>query len=67
MKKPCLTLRTETEWTETVLEGRNVLWDRDRDLSQQFPASEACSGPALAYGDGDAATKIVEHILHSFS
>lgn len=60
---PCITLREETEWTETVAAGWNRLAGTDEtailaavtDSLQQAPAAH----PEL-YGDGRAAPRIVE-------
>jgi UDP-N-acetylglucosamine 2-epimerase len=57
---PCITLRDETEWVETVQAGWNVLAGSDtsriRALMRQFaPPAER---PAL-YGDGHVSSRIV--------
>lgn len=57
---PCVTLRPETEWVETVEAGWNVLVDVDAEriraaASIAVPATER---PAL-FGDGRAAERIV--------
>ena len=63
LKKPCITLREETEWTETIDLGVNTLCGSDPDLiinafnSLQHRETNFDSNP---YGDGDAAEKIVQ-------
>jgi UDP-GlcNAc3NAcA epimerase len=59
---PCVTLRANTEWTETVQAGWNTLVDLDADaalaaLGRRPPAER----PAL-YGDGHAAERCVQAI-----
>ena len=62
---PCITLRTTTEWIETVQSGWNALVDLDivaalEALELEPPAER----PAL-YGDGHAAERVVDAItLH---
>ena len=57
---PCVTLREETEWVETVAAGWNVLCgaDRDRILHAASSAQPLAERPRL-YGEGDAVTAIV--------
>ncbi len=60
---PCVTLRDETEWIETVETGWNQLVAADADRIAQAIAGAArpSTHPAL-YGDGHAAERIVEVI-----
>jgi UDP-N-acetylglucosamine 2-epimerase (non-hydrolysing)/UDP-GlcNAc3NAcA epimerase len=59
---PCVTLRANTEWVETVAAGWNSLVDLDADAAlaalERRPPAER---PAL-YGDGRAAERCVEAI-----
>lgn len=51
---PCITLRDETEWTETVEAGWNRLW--------QSPETKAPRRDIDAYGDGNAAGRIAQAV-----
>ena len=59
-KTPCLTVRGETEWVETVRDGWNYIVGHDLEkisiLSKKFPEP---SGWHPHYGDGNASAKIV--------
>lgn len=72
MRTPCITLRDETEWPETVEGGGNVLVGAseaaiidatDQVLSNSAGADSAQIAPPEQYfGDGNAAGKIVSEI-----
>lgn len=53
--KPCVTLRDETEWVETVTHGWNQLW--------QQPKSNVERQPITDYGDGTSAERTIEVLL----
>jgi UDP-GlcNAc3NAcA epimerase len=63
---PCVTLRPNTEWVDTVEQGANVLVDDDPDAIAD--AAEAARFPddaATLYGDGHASGRIVAALYPS--
>ena len=60
LKVPCITLRDETEWIETVDLGWNILTgaDRDRIIETVRTFKTSSTHPPL-YGDGRAAGEIM--------
>jgi UDP-N-acetylglucosamine 2-epimerase len=69
LKTPCVTLRSETEWVETLEENWNVLVGLDPEkLERAFYSAlnfDRNSKHRQVYGDGTASIKIVEKILKS--
>lgn len=67
MNIPCVTLREETEWVETVQVGWNVLVGADRE--KIFAATRGFIPPAVhpfLFGDGNASVRIAQHLTEFF-
>ena len=61
---PCVTMRDETEWVETVELGWNTLVGAKRDLIRQAVLNAAPGAPGqFPYGDGQAGEAIIEILL----
>jgi len=65
---PCVTLRKETEWVETVASGWNRLVGLDPDLALEALAElddrrRAEHPDPLLYGDGEAGPRVVDELL----
>ena len=67
VKTPCITIRPETEWVETVERGWNRLLDppRSEDIIQAVKGIQIPANQLPVYGKGDTAG-LIEKILAKF-
>lgn len=64
LEKPCITLRDETEWIETVSSGWNRLVGADLDkILEACQCFEIPNTQKELYGDGNAGLRILNQIL----
>ena len=69
-KKPCIILRSETEWVEIVQTGNAILADADEsrimEAWKHFQSNPPTNFPEI-FGDGHAAKFMLEKMLENFS
>ena len=68
LKVPCITLRDETEWLETVDTGWNILTgtDEERILNAVHNLTWPTDNPSV-YGNGHAAEEIIKTVLMGYT
>lgn len=66
-KKPCITLREETEWVELVKHGFNILVGSDINKIKEavFNQKTSLDYSVELYGQGNAGKKIVESLVNN--
>lgn len=67
LRTPCVTLRTETEWTETLDLGWNVLCSEPERIGEALLGLSPLETAEKPYGDGTAAHVAVDAILKRFA
>ena len=61
---PCTTLRTETEWVETLEHGWNILDPELTHVREVALRQRPTATQSRPYGDGNAASRIVSALRH---
>jgi UDP-GlcNAc3NAcA epimerase len=63
LQTPCITVRTSTEWVETLEDGFNVLLKELAQLPQVYARAVDWGKQKNFFGDGKAAQHITEALL----
>ena len=62
LKKKCVTIRKETEWIETLENGKNTLLFEDLTTIKDLLNIETEFWEENLYGNGNSSDQIVSHI-----
>ena len=60
---PCTTVRTETEWVETVQLGWNVLANTPEEIAAGVIRARPTDTDEAPYGDGHAAERVISELI----
>ena len=61
---PCVTLRAETEWQETLVDGWNILDPEASGLADLAVRNRPAGTRPPYFGDGEAAARLVQALRH---
>ncbi|MGO3233795.1 MAG: non-hydrolyzing UDP-N-acetylglucosamine 2-epimerase [Microbacterium sp.] len=65
LRVPCVTMRTETEWVETIDLGWNVLAAKPSDIRPAVLRERPADTDEMPYGNGAAASRVIEALRAS--